>query len=54
MNNLNQALLSVAKKRVDENIINNSKEYYRVLFRTVLTLLEEELAFTKFAVLVTL
>ena len=37
------------QKRVDENIINNSKEYYRVLFRTILTLLKEELTFTKFA-----
>ena len=42
------------QKRVNETIINNSKEYYRVLFRTVLTLLEEELAFTKFASLVKL
>lgn len=38
---------------MDESI-NNSKEYYRVLFCTVLTLLEVELAFTKFAPLITL
>ena len=32
------------QKQVDETIINNSKEYYRGLVCTVLTLLEEELA----------
>ena len=40
------------QKRVDETITNNSKEYYKVFFRTVLTLLEQELAFKKFASLV--
>lgn len=35
-------------------MISSSKEYYRVLFRTVLTLPQEELIFTKFAPLVTL
>ena len=38
---------------MDESI-NTSKEYYRVLFCTVLTLLEIELALTKFAPLITL
>ena len=35
------------KKRVDEIIITNSKEYYRILFRSVL-MVGEEIAFTKF------
>ena len=30
-------------------MINNSREYYKVLFPTVLMLLEEELVFKKFA-----
>ena len=42
------------QKWVDENIISNSKEYYRVLFQTELMLLDEELAFTKFSPLVKL
>ena len=41
------ASLPAGQKSVDTMIIDNSSNYYKVLFRSVLFLLEEEMAFTK-------
>ena len=48
------ASLPAGQKSVDTMIIDNSSNYYKVLFRSVLFLLEEEMAFTKMPRLVKL
>ena len=44
----NNAHQSQQQVRVDEILMKSSQHYYEILFRTVLTIIEEEMAFQKF------